>query len=295
MTDLARDAASVIDLLTRYSFDLSGYTVDRLVEYWLQHYPSDWIRLAIVEALYQGRYKAVSVEQILNLWRRRGKPLHHFNRDFERIIVPRFTKGRTVQPTEQPEGIVLPPALKLELNTLELDLLELDALALELPKPLTVPRPRGSIQPLSVSGILLPKDAMFQRFYAQLLASGNLQKFTDAASTEATPHGHLGEILPSLIDSEPISSSEQAIADSKPVADPAKGLPIQPFKPSGDETLVDSLEVAHPVKDLSSPPIHQFVPTLEPSEFYAKLKAIVQNATISRLRRDSEPIEPPKS
>jgi hypothetical protein len=284
MTESARDAASVIDLLTRYSFDLSGYTVDRLAEYWLQHYPSDWIRLAIVEALYQGRYKAVSVEQILNLWRRRGKPLHHFNHDFERIIVPRFTKGRT----GQSEVIVLPPALKLELNTLELDLLEL-----ELPQPFRVPRPTGAIQPLSVSGILLPKDAMFQRFYTQLLASGNLPKLTDTDPTEPTPRGYLEEIAPSSIDSEPVSSSEQPIAESNALADPAiRRLPIQPFKPSGDETLVDSLEVAHPVKDLSSPPIHQFVPTLEPSEFYAKLKAIVQNATTSRLTKSSEPIEP---
>ena len=290
MTDPARDAASVIDLLTRYSFDLSGYTVDRLAEYWLQHYPSDWIRLAVVEALYQGRYKAVSVEQILNLWRRRGKPLHHFSPDFERIIAPRFTKGRTVPPEViVPPSPYVPPALKLELNTLELDLLELDVSEIELPKPLMIPHPVGAIQPLSVSGILLPKDAMFQSFCGQLLASGELQKLTDAELIEATPCRPPEEITPSPIDSEPVFFPEQPIAEFKSVADPEhRGLPIQPFKPSGEEMSVGSLEVAHQTKDLGSPPIHQFVPTLAPSEFYAKLKAIVQNATTSKLAKNSE-------
>lgn len=290
MTDPARDAASVIDLLTCYSFDLSGYTVDRLAEYWLQNYPADWIRLAIVEALYQGRYKAVSVEQILHLWRRRGKPLHHFSPDFERIIAPRFTKGRIVQP----EVIVLPPAFDSELNTLELDLLELDTLELELPKPFTVYHPTGAIQPFSVSDILLPHDAMFQRFYGQLLESGELMQPRDAASIEAIPGEYL-EVAPSQIESQPVFFPEQPIAELKSVADPAKkGLPIQPFKPTGGETLVSSLETPQR-QDLGSPSIHQFVPTLAPSEFYAKLKAIVQNAITSKLVKNPGQIEPTDS
>ncbi len=303
MTDPARDAASVTDLLTRYSFDLSGYTVDRLAEYWLQRYPSDWIRLAVIEALYQGRYKAVSVEQILNLWRRRDKPLYHFNRDFERIIAPPFAKGRTVQP----EVIVPPPyvpsSLDLELSTLELDLLELDKLKnLKLPQSLRVPRPLGAIQPFSVLDILLPKDTMFQKFYVQLLASGDLQRLTDAEPIGTSPDEQLEEIALSPLDSEPISSPEEAIAEFKAefksVADPTiRGLPIQPFKPSAQEMLVGSLEVVHQTKDLGSPPIHQFVPTLEPSEFYAKLKAIVQNAATPRLASNhglAEPTVPPE-
>ena len=40
----------------------------------------------MIEALYQGRYKAISVEQILSIWRRRGKILSHFNREFEAIV-----------------------------------------------------------------------------------------------------------------------------------------------------------------------------------------------------------------
>ncbi|NJR40159.1 MAG: hypothetical protein HC781_16720 [Leptolyngbyaceae cyanobacterium CSU_1_4] len=311
MTDPARDAASVIDLLTRYSFDLSGYTVDRLAQYWLQRYPSDWIRLAVVEALYQGRYKAVSVEQILNLWQRRGKPLHHFNRDFERIIAPQFAK-RTLPPEVIVPAPYVPPPLELELNTLELDLLELDALKnLELPQPLTVSRPVGAIQPFSVPDILLPKDTMFERFYAQLIASGELHPFQAAEPREAISEASLknaslesepleNESLeagaPVATEPEPLLLPEPTIAEMKgeikSEVDPARGLPIQPFKPSGDETLIDSLEVTPQAKDSASPPIHQFVPTLAPSEFYAKLKAIVQNVKSSRSGKSSGSVEP---
>ncbi len=79
----ADDAAS---LLHHYSFDLGDYTLDQLFSYWQEHYPVNWIRLATIEALYQGRYKAISVEQILALWRRRSHPLYHFNHEFERLV-----------------------------------------------------------------------------------------------------------------------------------------------------------------------------------------------------------------
>jgi hypothetical protein len=48
--------------------------------------PPSWIRIAVIEALYQGRYKVVSVQQILDIWQRRGKILSHFNREFEAIV-----------------------------------------------------------------------------------------------------------------------------------------------------------------------------------------------------------------
>ena len=88
MTELAKDAAALnaANLLIHYSFDLGGYTVEELVGRWLQHYPASWLRTAVIEALYQGRYKAISVAQILMLWHRRGQPLCHFNHEFERII-----------------------------------------------------------------------------------------------------------------------------------------------------------------------------------------------------------------
>jgi hypothetical protein len=93
MTESAKDTAiDTARLLTHYSFDLGGEAVDRLLDRWLRSYPAPWLRSAVIEALYQGRYKAVSVEQILSLWQRRRQPLYHFNHEFERIVCSRFPK-----------------------------------------------------------------------------------------------------------------------------------------------------------------------------------------------------------
>ena len=81
-----------IALLTSYGFDLRGYHVSELVQQWLNHYQSPWIRLAVIEALYQGRYKAISVEQILNCWLRLGHPSYHFNHEFECLVCHKFPR-----------------------------------------------------------------------------------------------------------------------------------------------------------------------------------------------------------
>ena len=87
-TNAERDLEQACLLLQDYSFDLGGYLAAELVDLWRQHLETEpsWIRAAVVEALYQGRYKAFSVEQILRLWKRRGYPMRHFNHDFERVV-----------------------------------------------------------------------------------------------------------------------------------------------------------------------------------------------------------------
>jgi hypothetical protein len=97
MIELAKDPAvtDTSNLLTHYGFDLGGYSVEQLLDRWLRNYPISWLRPAVIEALYQGRYKAVSVEQILTLWRRRGQPLQHFNHEFERILCSRLPQTLT--------------------------------------------------------------------------------------------------------------------------------------------------------------------------------------------------------
>lgn len=82
--DLA--VAQTVILMTSYSFDLQGYTLDRLLSKWLTNYHSSWIRLATIEALYLGRYKAISIEQIMMVWSRLGTPKVHFGGEFERLI-----------------------------------------------------------------------------------------------------------------------------------------------------------------------------------------------------------------
>jgi hypothetical protein len=83
-------------LLTCYGFELRGYTIPDLIEQWLQQYQVRWIRLAVVEALYQGRYKTISVEQILKLWLRRGQPTYHFTHDFERLICQKLPRDLAI-------------------------------------------------------------------------------------------------------------------------------------------------------------------------------------------------------
>ncbi|MDJ0617971.1 MAG: hypothetical protein QNJ63_14705 [Calothrix sp. MO_192.B10] len=86
-------------LLIHYSFDLSGYSASELIARWQNQYPLSWLHLAIIEALYQGRYKAISVQQILALWLRRGQASFHFNVEFENLICSRFPDIFTVKPT----------------------------------------------------------------------------------------------------------------------------------------------------------------------------------------------------
>ncbi|BAZ14964.1 hypothetical protein NIES4071_68340 [Calothrix sp. NIES-4071] len=95
-----------IGLLTHYSFDLGGYKANELIARWQIQFPLHWLHLAAVEALYQGRYKAVSVEQILTIWLRRGQPSFHFNMEFERLICSKFPQSLT---TSTPTLPALPP------------------------------------------------------------------------------------------------------------------------------------------------------------------------------------------
>ncbi|MEW6491855.1 MAG: hypothetical protein AB1589_04800 [Cyanobacteriota bacterium] len=78
--------SDAVALLNHYGFELKGYTAKELVHLWQKNYPVNWVRMAVIEALYQGRYKAVSVEQILAVWARRGQPMYRFNHEFERLI-----------------------------------------------------------------------------------------------------------------------------------------------------------------------------------------------------------------
>lgn len=122
-TELAKGAADTIALLTHYSFDLGNATPEELFDGWSASYKPNWIRLAVIEALYQGRYKGVSVEQILVIWQRRGQPLQHFNHEFERLVCNKLPKDLTLlndngNPGDPPrvEVTLLPPRLPIPLG-----------------------------------------------------------------------------------------------------------------------------------------------------------------------------------
>lgn len=108
-------ADCTVALLLHYIFDLGGYSARELVEHWLRYYPASWVRLAAIEALYQGRYKAISVEQILGVWQRRGQVLPHFNCEFERLVCGNIQPRLSRQPnlTTNPYHLVSQPAARL--------------------------------------------------------------------------------------------------------------------------------------------------------------------------------------
>lgn len=110
-------------LLCCYGFDLEGLSALEYIDNWLTSYSRYWIRLAIIEALYQGRYKAISVDHILHLWKRRGQPTFHFTHEFERLIcrhlildsamidkgqsqpsITEITDSQETIPIDQPDG-----------------------------------------------------------------------------------------------------------------------------------------------------------------------------------------------
>ena len=94
MTELTQDLslAQARSLMDSYDFDLGRDNVEKLLEYWLNLYHANWIRLATIEALYLGRYKAISIEHILNVWLRIGTPNPHFTYEFERLICRKLPK-----------------------------------------------------------------------------------------------------------------------------------------------------------------------------------------------------------
>jgi hypothetical protein len=107
----AAPAELAAKLLTHYSFDLNGFNASELINRWQVEYPLHWLHLAVIEALYQGRYKAISVQQILTFWRRKGEATYHFNMEFERMICSKFPERLT--------SVSLPvlPSMKQEIRT----------------------------------------------------------------------------------------------------------------------------------------------------------------------------------
>ena len=73
-----------------YGLELDGHQIDTILETWLKQYDPTWILKAIVESLYRGRYKIVSVENILKDWKRLGHPRYQFTPEYEREILEKI-------------------------------------------------------------------------------------------------------------------------------------------------------------------------------------------------------------
>jgi hypothetical protein len=87
VSPLARVVAEVVPLLVRYRYEPDEMQAAMVAQAWVEEYPAEWVRPAVVETLYQGRYKSVSVAQVLRLWQRQGRPHIHYPGDFERLVI----------------------------------------------------------------------------------------------------------------------------------------------------------------------------------------------------------------
>ena len=90
--------SQTVELMNSYGLDLHGHTIPEVISQLLNKYDAKWVRLATIEALYLGRYKVVSVEQILSVWLRLGNPNPHFSHEFERLICRKLPRNSTELP-----------------------------------------------------------------------------------------------------------------------------------------------------------------------------------------------------
>jgi hypothetical protein len=84
------DEHTVIEMLSRYGFDLGGQTAVNLVRAWKKSYEPTWLLPATIEALDRGRYKAASIEQVLTGWQRLGEANPRFSAEFAGMILSKM-------------------------------------------------------------------------------------------------------------------------------------------------------------------------------------------------------------
>uniref|UniRef100_UPI0025B3DEB7 hypothetical protein n=1 Tax=Trichocoleus desertorum TaxID=1481672 RepID=UPI0025B3DEB7 len=317
MTESVKDSvsANAAALLIHYSFDLNGCTVDELVTSWSSTYQPLWVRSAVIEALYQGRYKAISVEQILALWRRRGQPLYHFNHEFERIVCSKFPQVFVSKAPAVGEAVSLPPP-KFPPQSHWRYLLPAAARTDRLPAAPV----KGSASPAtslfaSAEELSIPFYPMDERSRPENIPSSTAAELTTASNSAPLSPDSNPESLPEPVpESVPVDTSPETITSEVVAEFSPATAPILPQTPrsintnlvssesdlAADASLEDvSLESvlaeadrllaglppmdSEPVStecalanQAKTEPIHQFVPIPESSEFYTKLKAVAQ-------------------
>lgn len=293
-----------VKLLKHYGFDLYDQTAEQLVTQLMSRYPSRWIRSAVIEALYQGRYKDVSVKQLLSLWQRRGQPLCHFNHEFERMVCTDFLQGTSLQsvisvaavpqrssltasssvsspapvktvslplpekatqlstplepvnaPRENEIQTVIPPAEEL--------------LCIEASPPLTselTAAPEAVPEPMTPSPVAPALEMETTEMELEAIAAMTVARPLQATETEASelPTGQPPALLEARLHQR--ENGENRLA-SQPAIEAQPEVRTM-FKPS--------YPAAWSRKQVTKYPIHQFIPVVEVSEFYTRLKAVAE-------------------
>lgn len=275
MTDVTHNSRiqkTIIRLLNHYSFDSDKRPMPFVVADWIGCYPWRWILEAIIEALYQGRYKTISVEQILIIWQRRGGPLHHFNSEFERIVC-----GQLVDAASEISVAAVSQKDRSGNGTNATH------------KVLESAGARGnsagsvSLDEVSLNGLVLPE------------ADNESQKFDSLGSDYMGRDGRLSELLgdaPVLPEvwamaegSRPVTSSCKAVTSGlsnqaralKQWNPESHKLPVSIFEPLGFQNTRPSEWQQFTGTTIRHHPIHQFIPIKASPTMYNKLKAIAHS------------------
>lgn len=243
--------AYTIALLNHYGFELGGYNLQELVTLWLNEHQENWVRLAAIESLYQGLYKSISVGQILAFWSRRGRPIYHFNHEFERIICRKFPQNLAdipLQSSDTSEELN-------QANTEDLDQYNYQNLPIENSLELDASEPLAS-------------DSHSREIYTEYMI------FDASEISESPPDFSTDLVEPDvsiLTEMEtPDEAAQQSLTDiSFAVTEtPEETLSTSSLNPNftyyPDWSRFQS----------SKHPIHQFTPIPDASDFYLKLKAV---------------------
>ena len=313
-------AAYAAALMVHYDFDLGGYSIEQLLRTWLQYYQPGWVRLAAIEALYQGRYKAISVDQLLFFWHRRGNPCTHFNGEFERLIgsLPpeAMAVGDAIFPAapEKPKQSRLPsiasphsnsapssPASPKTSTSTQSGKQSANAAS----EPTTVPA-----KPTPPSKIAKPSKPESNPSNSQSPATPETSiESTEVESTSPpTPSAsaailstETGEVTSTSqsVPPETPTLSPEAVAKTTQTANPGKAInaeksvapraaDIASYRDE-EEALPAELPAQNKVgldsESLNQQPIHQFMPSEVSPEFCTKLKAVAQENPLSREKR----------
>ena len=251
MTELAKsiqepEKSAIVhatDLLTHYSFDLGDRTVSQHTQHWLKDFSANWIRSAVIEALYQGRYKAVSVDQILLLWKRRTQPCYHFNYEFERLVCNKFPRDLS---QKSRQVLAIAPA---------------------------------NPQPIAAAPVLTPANAE-EPIPAWVALAEQIQQ--DELSEPVSELGAEGLVNPARIAaiedvelSDPLIEIETEIDGS--IEQTVSNFNISKRLTQEFEALDLSLMAAIAEVEELQPPIHQFTPPPDGSDFHSKLRAVAEN------------------
>ncbi|CAO5058055.1 hypothetical protein [Microcystis aeruginosa] len=204
----------IATILNQYRFEMRGYKAQELIERWLPIYSLNWIRMAILEALYQGRYKVISVEEILKIWHRRGHPTFHFTGEFERLVCKNLPNSQLNG--KKPAVIPKQERVKIPSPTVEQPC----------PEPEAEATSEDSLLNLETSLFDDPRKGMsnVEELFSRLTTE--TPKFPELESLPKSPNGH--------------GTRENFPANFKPVID-------------------------------------EFIPLLDPSELYPKLKAVARS------------------